>query len=343
MKPRPLSFALIGTGFWSQFQLDAWRELPGVECVALCDRSPKKAAALGRRFGITRIYDDVEQLLAREKLDFVDLVTDVATHAPLARLAAKHGVAVICQKPMATSLREATATVEFCRRRRVPFLVHENFRWQTPLRALKATLDRGTIGRPFRARIDFISGFPVFENQPFLAELEQFIITDVGSHTLDLARFLFGEAASIYCRTQRVHKNIRGEDVATIVLEMRNGMHVTVNMAYAGNALEREAFPETLVFVEGERGSAELAPRCILRTTTRRGTRVSRATPPRYGWADPRYAVVHSSIVTCNANLLSALQRRVHAETTGADNLQTVRLVFGAYQSAASGRPVTLR
>jgi predicted dehydrogenase len=339
---KPLRFALIGTGFWSQFQLAAWRELKGAECVALCDRSRQKAAGLGRRFGITHLYTEAEELLAREKLDFVDLVTDVATHAPLTRLAAEHGVGVICQKPMATTLREATATVEFCRRRRVPFLIHENFRWQTPIRALKATLDRGTIGRPFRARIDFLSGFPVFDNQPALAELAQFIIADVGSHTLDLARFLFGEAASIYCRTQRVHKTIKGEDVATIVLETRNGMHVTVNMAYAGNALEREAFPETLVFVEGERGSAELVPGCILRTTTRRGTRARHAGLPHFAWADPRYAVVHSSIVACNANLLSALQRRGPAETTGTDNLETVRLVFGAYQSATSGRPVTL-
>ena len=57
-----------------------------------------------------------------------------------------------------------------------------------------------------------ISGFPVFANQPFLKELEQFILTDLGSHTLDTARFLFGEAESLYCQTRRVHPDIKGED-----------------------------------------------------------------------------------------------------------------------------------
>lgn len=337
---KPLRFAILGTGFWSQFQLAAWRELKGVECVALYNRTRSKAETLGRKFGITAIYDDAAELFACEQLDFADIITDVSTHAPLTRLAADAGVAVICQKPMATNLREAERMVQRCARRRVPLFIHENFRWQAPFRALRAVLDRGTIGRPFRARIDFISGFPVFENQPFLADLEQFIITDVGSHALDLARFLFGEAASLYCRTQRVHRTIKGEDVATILLEMRGGTHVTVNLAYAGNALEREAFPETLVFIEGESGSAELAPGCILRTTTRRGTRVRHVAPRAYPWAHPRYAVVHSSIVACNANLLDALRGRAAAETTGADNLQTVRLVFGAYDSAARGRPV---
>jgi D-apiose dehydrogenase len=339
---KPLRFAIFGTGFWSRFQLAAWRELQGVECVALYNRTRRKAEALGREFGIAAVYDDPEQLLDRERLDFVDIITDVATHAPLTRLAAARGLPTICQKPMAVSLREAEAMVRFCAARRAPFFVHENFRWQAPLRALHDELARGTIGRPFRARIDFISGFPVFDNQPFLAELERFIITDVGSHTLDLARFLFGEARSIYCRTQRVHRHIKGEDVATLLLEMRNGMHVSVNMAYASNPLEREAFPETLVFVEGEKGSAELSPGCVLRTTTRRGTLVRRVPPPFYSWADPRYAVVHSSIVDCNANLLAALRRTGKAETTGEDNLRTVQLVFAAYASADRGKAIPL-
>ncbi|MDO8544389.1 MAG: Gfo/Idh/MocA family oxidoreductase [Opitutaceae bacterium] len=339
---KPLRFALMGAGYWSQFQLAAWNELADVECVAIYNRTRARAEAFGRDFGITAIYDDPAELLERERLDFVDIITDVGTHASLTRLAASRGLAVICQKPMATTLRDAEGMVRFCKARRAPLFIHENFRWQAPLRALAAELQRGTIGRPFRARIDFISGFPVFDNQPFLAELEQLIITDLGSHTLDLARFLFGEAKSIYCRMQRVHQKIKGEDVATIVLEMRNGMHVTVNMAYAGNALEREAFPETLVFVEGETGSAELSPGCVLRTTTRRGTLVRKATPSLYPWADPRYAVVHASIVPCNENILGALQGRGSAETTGEDNLRTVQLVYGAYDSAARGKPVSL-
>jgi predicted dehydrogenase len=113
-------------------------------------------------------------------------------------------------------------------------------------------------------------------------------------------------------------------------------------MAYASNPLERESFPETLVFVEGDAGSVELSPGCILRTTTRQGTLLRNVSPPFYAWADPRYAVVHSSIVDCNANLLRALQGGPAAETTGEDNLRTVRLVFAAYDSAARGKAISL-
>ena len=57
--------------------------------------------------------------------------------------------------------------------------------------------------------------------------------------------------------------------------------------------------------------------------------------PPYYAWADPRYALAQVAGVACNANLLGALSGTGTAETTGEDNLRTLELVFGAYESAA--------
>jgi D-apiose dehydrogenase len=286
------------------------------------------------------VYDDPQALLDQEQLDFVDIITDVDTHSQFVRSAAQRRLPAICQKPMAPNLAEAEHMVAACRAAGAPLFIHENWRWQTPIRRLKQILDQGQIGRPFRARIDMISGFPVFGNQPFLRELEQFIITDLGSHMLDVARFLFGEPSSLYCQTQRIHADIKGEDVATIMLRMGDSTDVLCQMAYSGNYLERECFPETLIFVEGQRGSVELASDYWVRVTTVGGTHAQRFPPPRYAWADPTYDLVHASIVPCNANLLGALRGAAPAETTGEDNLKTVRLVFGAYESARTAQVV---
>lgn len=334
-----LKFASFGAGFWSRYQLAAWRELGGVECVALSNRTRAKAERVAREFGIPAVYTDPAELLRRERPDFVDIVTDVSTHAPLVHLAAEHRVPVICQKPLAATLEEAAGMVEACRAARVPLFVHENWRWQTPLRRLKEELDSGRTGAPFRARIEFCSSFPVFDNQPFLRELEQFILTDIGSHILDTARFLFGEAETLFCRTRRIHREIRGEDVATVMLGMRNGMTVICEMSYASRT-ERERFPETYVFIEGEAGSIELGPDYWLRVTTAEGTSARRYPPPRYAWADPAYDLVHSSIVPCHADIRRALCGEGAAETTGEDNLRTAQLVFAAYDSARSGEVV---
>lgn len=329
---RPLRFAVIGTGFWASYQIPAWLELEGVQLVALCNKDRQAAEKVAQKFSVPNIYDTAEALLENETLDFVDIITDVDTHAHLTKLAAQKGVAVICQKPMASSLEAATDMVKSCKENSVSFFIHENFRWQAPVRAVKEALDSGVIGRPFKARVSFLSAFPVFDNQPFLAQLDHFIITDVGSHVLDICRFLFGEAKSLYCLTQRINPKIKGEDVANVLMKMESGLHCYAEMSYA-SLMEKEAFPQTLVMIEGEKGSMHLTNDFELSITTGSGTTLSVIKPQMYPWVDPDYAVVHSSIVACNKDILNGLAGG-HCETTGEDNLRTVQLVWAAYESA---------
>lgn len=338
----PLRFAIFGTGFWAQFQLAAWRELEGVECVALFNRTLAKAERLAAQFGIPNVYDDAEALLKAEKLDFLDIITDVDTHARFVEMAARYRVPVICQKPMAPDLETARGMVETCRAVQVPLWIHENWRFQTPIQALKAELERAPTGTPFRFNLKMVTGFPVFANQPFLRDLEQFLIADLGSHLFDVLRFLAGEVHSVYCTTQRIHPDIRGEDCVSACFQMRSGATAICQMAYAENFLEAEHFPETLITVESSQGSIELSPHCWIRTTTRQGTFAKRAAPHHYAWADPAYDLVHASIVPCNADILADLRGERAAQTRACDNLKTAELVFSAYESAAHNKVVTL-
>jgi len=338
-----LRFAAFGAGFWTGFQLSGWREIPGATCVAIYNRTAEKAQAYAARFAIPTVYDDAESLLRNEKLDFVDIITGPETHEQFAMLALRYRLPVVCQKPLAPSLAAASRMTEAFANEGVPLLVNENWRWQSPIREVKKQLENAPIGRPFRARVDMISGFPVFRNQPFLKDLAQFILTDLGTHILDVCRFLFGEAGSIFCKTARVHSEIAGEDVATVVMEMKSGVTVVASMAYAENYLEDECFPQTRIFVEAERGSLELKSGYRIHVTTQDGTRVHTLPPIHYSWADPAYDVVHSSIVPCQANLLHALMGTETAETTARDNLETLRLVDASYESARSGQAVTFR
>jgi predicted dehydrogenase len=337
----PLRFAILGTGFWARYQLAGWCELPGVCCVALYNRTRAKAEALAGEFNVPAVYDDAGALVSREKPDFLDVITDVGTHRQFVELALAHQTPVICQKPLASTLTEAAAMVAAAKRAGVSLLVNENWRWQTPLRQLRQVLASGQIGEVFRARIDYCNSFPVFDNQPALKLEERFILADMGSHIFDVARFLFGEAVWICCQTHRVHQDIKGEDVATAMFQMRSGAAVTCNLSYASRT-EQERFPQTYVSVEGTEGSVELGPEYWLRVTTREGTTARQCPPRYYAWADPRYAVVHSSIVDCQHNLLQCLRHEEPAETTGEDNLKTMQLVSAAYESAVSGHTVRL-
>lgn len=331
----------MGAGFWSTFQIAGWRELPDVAIAGLYSRDLGKAESIAARFGIPVVGDDPEALLRQVQPAVVDIVTSPDSHSSLASLAAGLGIAVITQKPMAATLEDAEALVQVCRSRGVPLFVHENFRWQRPIRRFREHLLSEGIGTTFRARLTFSSAFPVLENQPALRELDRFILSDVGVHILDVARFLFGEMRTVTCTTQRVDQELRGEDVATVLMTSESGATVICELSFASR-LEHEAFPETLILVEAAGGSMRLDPGGRIVVTTSEGTTVETTPIPWYPWADPAYAVVHASIVDCNRDLLSGVVGLAPAETTGADNLRTLRLVEAAYRSAASGAVIPM-
>ena len=102
---------LIGAGDISQSHLAAWQKAEHAVVVAVCDRDATRARARASEFGIPAVYTDAATLFAAEKLDAVDIATWRDTHVELTRLAAAHGVHVLCQKPLAPTLNEAESLV----------------------------------------------------------------------------------------------------------------------------------------------------------------------------------------------------------------------------------------
>jgi D-apiose dehydrogenase len=246
---KKLKFAVLGCGFWSKFQIGAWSELEGVELVAVYNRTVSKAQKIADYFNVPHVYEHAEELFLQEDLDFVDIITDVDTHALFVEMAVKHGIKhIICQKPMAPDFKTARKMVKMCSDAGSQLYIHENYRWQAPVRRFKQIIDTGVIGKPFKARVTFLSGFPVFDNQPFLKELNHFILTDMGSHILDVCRYLFGECDSLWCQTRSINSGIKGEDLAVMMMEMENKMPVYAEMSYA-SIVEHDTFSTLNIYL----------------------------------------------------------------------------------------------
>jgi predicted dehydrogenase len=337
-----LKFAVLGCGFWSKFQIGAWTEVEGAELVAVYNRTKSKAEKIAESFNVPKVYDDPEKLFRNEELDFVDIITDVDTHAFFTDMALRYGLKrIICQKPMAPDFRKAKWMVKSCSNAGANLYIHENYRWQAPVRRFKQIIDSGVIGKLFKARVSFLSGYPVFVNQPFLKGLDHFILTDMGSHIFDVIRYLFGECEELWCQTRAVNKGIKGEDLATVMMRMKNGMPVYSELSYA-SVVEHDSFSTVYVLAEGEKGSLYLGPGFEIRTTTREGTESEIVRFPSYSWADPDYIVNHESGIHVNRNILDDMLGIGKAENSGEDNLETVRLIWACYESAASGKKISL-
>ncbi len=333
---------LIGCGFFAQNHLHAWQDAEGAAIVAICDRDAGRLAAAGDKFGIETRFADAETMLAEAELDFVDVATTMETHRELGELCASRGVPMICQKPFAPTVTDAQAIVNAFAGADLPLMVHENFRWQTPLKAVRRALDAGTIGKPFFARISWRTAYDVFANQPYLADVERLIILDLGIHLLDVARFFLGEVESVSAQVSRTRPGIRGEDSATMLLKLRGGPVVVVDCSYAAKR-EPDTFPETLVEIDGADGSIRLDPGFKLSVHGKGGTRQTYVGPRMLSWAEPPWHMVQESVLQAQQHWIECLQTGMTPSPSGADNLRTMALVDASYEAAASGRTVVLQ
>jgi D-apiose dehydrogenase len=330
---------LIGCGFFAVNQMHGWQDARGASVVAICDRDPARLQIVGDQFGIARRYIDAAEMMRTEKLDFVDIATTVKSHRALVELAASHKLPMICQKPFAPTLDDAKAMVAACDEANVPLMVHENFRWQSPIQAVKAVLESNEIGEPFFGRISFRSGYDVFSGQPYLAEGERFMIEDLGIHILDIARYLLGDVTTLTARTRRVNPQIKGEDVATMLLDHESGVTSIVDCSYA-TKLAVEPFPETLVEIDGIEGTLRLSQGYKLIVTGRSGTIERDLSPPLLPWASRPWHNIQESVAAIQQHWVDSLRAGEETSTSGADNLKTFALVEAAYAAAESGQPV---
>ena len=309
--------------------------------VAVCDIDPAKAASAAARHGIARHYTSAEVMLRQEKLDFVDIVTTVGSHRSLVQLAARHSVAAICQKPFATNLIDANAMVLACQRAGVALMVHENFRWQAPMLAIRNALDQPSIGYPFFGRISFRHDYDIYAVQPYLAEVERFAILDVGIHLIDLARFFFGEVAALSCTTQSVNPRIKGEDVATILLKHTNGATSIVDASFFTH-LSPNPFPQTTIEIDASSGSIRLAEDYQLTVNLDGMSSTTNVEPAMAKWMERPWHCVQDSVHNIQRHWLEQLQTGGSPATSGSDNMLTLELGLLAYEAAATGRTLAV-
>ena len=333
--------ALIGCGFFAQNHLNAWRSLraEGVEINAVCDIDPEKAKAAAETFGVPRYYMDPVALFEAENLDFVDIATRTETHLDIVSLAAKHGVRMIVQKPLAPDWATCLELVRLAKQAGVPLAVHENFRYQAPMQAVKRVLDSGVIGAPSWGHLSFRFGFDVYKTQPYFHQEKRLVILDSGIHVLDLARFFLGEVRHLSCETQRRNPKNIGEDTATMLLRHASGAVCVVESTYESRQIP-DPILQTLVTIEGETGSIKLHEDFRMVVTKGGGAEESFVGSPLLTWTSQPWHTLQESVLTTQRSIIRAWKAGGDAETSGIDNLKTFALVEAAYKASEERRAV---
>lgn len=327
---RPLRIGLAGAGWVSAHHLAGWKQLPEIELVAICDPDIAKARDRAQAYGIARVYADAASMFDAEQLDAIDIATPMHTHAALCRLAADHGVHILCQKPLAPSWGEARQLVDDIGTR-VHFMVHENWRFRPQYRQVKAWVDAGAVGDIRYCRLatrssgllpDASGHCPALQRQPFLASLARLIVGEALVHHLDVVTWLMGPMRLERAKLARGLPGLQGEHAATLLLAGEEGRWALVEGDFAA-AGQPPSQLDSLELI-GTLGSIRFEGEHLALLS-----------------AQPQQATIDlaagysSSYAQAIAHFVQGLRDGSPFETAAADHLAVLVLVEAAYSSAA--------
>ncbi|MDA3960197.1 MAG: Gfo/Idh/MocA family oxidoreductase [Planctomycetota bacterium] len=342
-----LRCGVIGLGM-GKAHIRGYQAHPNCEVVAVCDLDEERLAKAKDEFGIPAVYSDVDAMLAAEKLDIVSIATPNKLHKPFTLAAAKAGAHVLCEKPIAMNVaeaREMQAAVEAAGKR---LMINFSYRFNAASQALKRLVDTGVLGNVYTARTCWLRrfGFPGFGGWfSNTAMSGGGPLIDLGVHRIDLALWLMGypepdvvlaSATDVLTKAEceRQGKEANTENHAAGFIRFKNGASLQVEASWACHRAEDE-FMETHLYGDkaglvqknvggGYNFTAELFE-------TRAGalytTEIGRTIEPA------------KSAMECFADAI------LNDEPTPAPAEQGIivqQILDGLYESAATGKPVTV-
>jgi len=303
-----------------------------VEIVAVADLSPSNLQAACQVFPAARPYADAEELLDHEDLDFCDICTPPFTHRAIIERAAERGLHLVCEKPLAPTLEDATSIARAVREAQIVFQPCHQYHYSPQWQAVRRLLNR--IGRVYLAEYDVRRTAanegnphwsPRWRTNPSLAGGG--ILVDHGAHIFYQLHGVMGEPKSVQATVRTLHhRGYQVEDTALVTLDYDEGLaHVSLTWA----ARQREI---SFRFV-GEDGEI---------VGSDAGIRVHASTDEEISFSHG--ISQNSSHSDWYAPLLRDFSERVHSKDSDTKALDeavyVTRLITRAYESSESGRAV---
>jgi predicted dehydrogenase len=210
MPKRTLNIGMIGYNFMGKAHSNAWRQAPkffslpaNVNLHTICGRTPKSVEAAREQLGWEHASTDWRAVVSNPEIDVIDICTPNDSHCEIAIEAAKHGKAILCEKPLAMNLAECQEMVDAVKKAKVVNMVCHNYRRIPAIALAKKMIENGDLGdRIYHYRARYAQDWIADPNFPLVWRLQAKIAGsgthgDIDAHIIDLGRYLVGEIKEV--------------------------------------------------------------------------------------------------------------------------------------------------
>ena len=352
---KTFGFGMIGCGVISKAHISQILQIENARLVAVADEVSHKAEELGKEYEVDW-YSDYRELLSRDDIDIVNIVTPSGMHADITIEAARAGKHVLVEKPMDVTLEKAQAMIQACKEANVKLSIISQHRFDPSTVRVYKDIQEGKLGDMIlgQASVNWYRTQQYYDS----GEWRGTWALDGGGalmnqsiHTIDLLQYLMGPVESVFAHTATLaHERIEVEDVAVATVTFKNGGLGTIvgtTSAYPGLSARLEVF--------GKKGTAvidsDVLTHYYLQTDEQQGglyrvdnvenLAVTSSSNGQTGSANPSDISVngHRSQII---DMIQAIEENREPMVNGEEGLKPLEIILAIYQSARTGQPVTL-
>ena len=340
-----LKFALVGCGRIAQRHADLLgnRHIAQASLSAVCDEVRERAESMGAKYGVPA-YTDMDEMMQKEKVDVVSVLTPSGLHAAHVIRLAKHRKHIIVEKPMALDLDDADAMIAACDEAGIKLFVVKQNRYNVPVQKLRQALEAGRFGKLVlgTVRVRWCRTQDYYDQASWRGtwKMDGGVFANQASHHVDLLEWMMGGVESVYAKGATALVKIETEDTGVAILKFRNGALGIIEATTATRPKDLEGS----ISILGEKGTVEIGGFAVNEMKVwnfAEPTPEDRDVLEKYKQNPPNvYGFGHQAYLD---HVVEAIVHDRPALVDGLEGRKSLELILSMYESIATGREVVCR
>jgi len=343
IKDRKIRFGLVGCGRIAHNHFKALQHFSDdVELVALCDPNREQLQTATKETG-AHGFEDFDDMLKSAELDIVSLCTPSGLHPTQAQQAAKAGVHVLTEKPMAIDFASGQKMVQVCEAAHVHLFVVQQNRFNATCQQVKKALSSGRFGKIYMITVNVFWSRPQayydLANWRGTKTMDGGAFMNQASHYVDITAWLMHEPVeSVYAYTNKLARNIEMEDTGIALLKWATGAMGSINVTML-------TYPENLegsITILGEHGSAKIGGIALNKIELWKFADKKPADEDILSTSYQTESVYGHGHTDYYANVIDVLRGKAQPLSDGHEGLKTLEIISAIYQSNQTQKLVKL-